>query len=152
MIGMESILRAGFMYFFLMFIVRMSGARTLAEMTTFDFVLLLIIGDASQQAITSNDYSVTNAVIVITTFIVLDLIFTFIKSKYKKVERILDGSPIILINQGKVVKKMLKLTKIDECDILEAARKNQGLETLEQIKYAILEKGGDITVIPLQDR
>lgn len=145
---MESIFRAAFMYLFLMFIIRIAGTRTLSEMTTFDFVLLLIIGDASQQAITSNDYSVINAVIIIITFILMDMILAFIKSKFKKIDLFLDGTPIILINNGRIITKMLKYAKVDLTDILEAARKLHGLESLEQIKYAVLEKDGAITIIP----
>src|SRR5688572_26201252 len=115
---MESIFRAAFMYLFLMFIIRISGTRTLTEMTTFDFVLLLVIGDASQQAITSNDYSVINAIIIITTFVMMDLGLAFIKNKYKKVDRLLDGSPIILVNDGKQVTKMMQYAKVDLTDVL----------------------------------
>lgn len=144
---MESLLRAAFMYLFLMFIVRIAGKRTLSEMTTFDFVLLLIIGDSSQQAITGADYSITNAVIVISTFVVLDMLLAFLKFRFRKVDLIIDGSPIILVRNGEVITKMMKYAKIDIGDILEAARKSQGIDSLEKIKFAILEKDGEISVI-----
>lgn len=147
---MESIFRAAFMYLFLMFIIRISGTRTLKEMTTFDFVLLLVIGDASQQAITSNDYSVINAVVIITTFVVMDFALSFLKNKFKKIDQILDGSPILLVNNGKLIKKMMHYTQIEETEILESGRKAHGLETLAEIKYAVLEKDGDITIIPFK--
>lgn len=143
---MDSIFRAAFMYIFLMFIIRIAGTRTLTEMTTFDFVLLLIIGDASQQAITSNDYSVINAIVIISTFIVMDLLLAIFKFKYKKVDRFLDGSPIILVNKGKLLKKAMLYTKVDLEDILEAARK-EGLENIDKVKFAVLEKNGEITII-----
>jgi len=144
---MESIFRAAFMYIFLMFIIRIAGTRTLSEMTTFDFILLLVIGDASQQAITSNDYSVINAVIVIMTFILMDMLLAYVKHKFERVERFIDGSPVILINNGKKNKKLMDKACIEDADLLEAARKLKGLERLEQIKYAILEKNGEITII-----
>lgn len=145
---MESIFRAAFMYIFLMFIIRVAGTRTLSEMTNFDFILLLIIGDASQQAITSNDYSVTNAIIVIITFIVMDMLLAILKNKFPAFDRFIDGSPLIIVNQGKQVKKNMEKMKLGENDILEAARKTQGLERMDQIKYAILEKDGEITIVP----
>lgn len=145
---MESIFRAAFMYIFLMFIIRVAGTRTLSEMTNFDFILLLIIGDASQQAITSNDYSVTNAIIVIITFIVMDMLLAILKNKFPGFDRFIDGSPLIIVNQGKQVKKNMEKMKVGENDILEAARKTQGLERMDQIKYAILEKDGEITIVP----
>jgi uncharacterized membrane protein YcaP (DUF421 family) len=145
---MESIYRAVFMYFFLMIVLRILGNRTLNEMTMFDFILVLIIGDSSQQAITGSDYSIINAVIIIITFIIFDLLLSLIKNKFSKVERIVDGIPIILINKGELQRNAMERLKIDESDILESARKLHGIENFKQIKYAILEKDGDISIIP----
>ena len=146
---MESIYRSVFMYLFLMLVLRISGNRTLNEMTMFDFILVLIIGDSSQQAITGSDYSIINAVIVIISLVILDIAISFLKQKFKKFDRVVDGIPIILINKGEVQKMVMERLKIRESDILEAARKLHGLENLAQIKYAVLEKDGDISVIPM---
>lgn len=148
---MESVFRAAFMYLFLMFIIRIAGTRTLSEITTFDLILLLVIGDASQQAIIGNDYSVINAVVVIVTFVLMDLAMAYIKNRSEKVEKLMDGSPIILINNGKLMKKMMSYAEIELEDILEAGRRAHGLASLEQIQYAVLEKDGDITIIPKRD-
>ena len=144
---MESIYRAAFIYLFLLIVVRVSGNRTLNEMTMFDFILILIIGDASQQAITGNDYSIINAVIVIFTLVCLDIFLSFVKQKFSAIERILDGKPVILINDGEILKDNMDKVKIDEFDILESARRIPGLLRLEQIKYAILEKDGEISIL-----
>jgi uncharacterized membrane protein YcaP (DUF421 family) len=144
---MDSIIRAGFIYFFLLIILRISGSRTLSELTLFDFILLLIIGDSSQQAITGSDYSIINAVIIIITLVSLDITVAFLKAKLPLLERILDGKPLIIVIDGKPQTKIMKQVKIDENDILESARKWRGIERIDQIKYAILEKDGDITVI-----
>jgi uncharacterized membrane protein YcaP (DUF421 family) len=145
---MESIFRAAVIYLFLMVIIRISGHRTLNEMTTFDFVLLLIMGDAAQQGMTGTDYSITNGIIIIITLVLLDILMSFLKQKFYGFEKIIDGLPLILINNGKMQNDIMKKVKIDKTDILESARKLQGLERLEQIKYAILEKDGEITIIP----
>lgn len=149
---MEAILRAAIIYFFLLIMVRVSGKRTLAEITIFDFVLLLIIGDASQQSITGQDYSIINGMIVIVTLILLDTLLSFIKVKSKKAEKILEGSPVIILENGECIKQNLKATGIDEEDILEAARKEHGLENLSQIKYGIMEKDGVISIIPYSNK
>ena len=120
---------------------------TLNEMTTFDFVLLLIIGDASQQAMTGTDYSIINAIVVIITLVLIDILMTFLKQKFHKFDKIVDGMPLILINKGKIQKRIMEQSQIDLYDILESARKEHGFERVEQIKYAILEKDGDITII-----
>lgn len=135
-----------------MLVIRISGKRTLAEITVFDFVLILVIGDASQQSITGPDYSIINAIIIVATLILLDMIFSFIKSRFKKIEKIMDGSPLILLKDGKCIKDNLKVTSVDEEDVLEAARKSHGLENMQQIKYAILEKDGSISIIPQQEK
>ncbi|MBA3661896.1 MAG: DUF421 domain-containing protein [Gammaproteobacteria bacterium] len=144
---MESIFRTAIIYIFLMVVLRISGHRTLNEMTTFDFVLLLIMGDASQQAMTGTDYSLTNGLLIIMTLVLMDIFISFLKQKFRKVESIIDGMPVILINNGKILKKTMNQVKVDITDILESSRKLQGLERLDQIKYAILEKDGDITII-----
>lgn len=149
---MESVIRALLIYIFLMIVIRISGHRTLNELTTFDFVLLLIMGDASQQAMTGTDYSLTNGFIIIISLVALDMLMSFIKQKFSFFEKIIDGSPLILINHGKMLKKNMQKAQIDEFDILEAGRKLQGLEYINQIKYAILEKGGDITIIPYEPK
>ena len=145
---MEAIARAGIMYFFLLFIVRITGKRTLSEITIFDFVLILIIGDASQQGITGPDYSIINTVLVISTLIILDIILSKLKSKSEKLEKIIDGLPLILVCNGECIKTNLKAADVSEEDILSCARKTHGLERLSQIKYAVLEKSGAISIIP----
>lgn len=145
---MESVLRAAFMYFFLLFILRISGKRTLAEITLFDFVLVLIIGDASQQAITANDYSVINGIIVVSTLILIDKLFSLLKIKFPKLERIMDGQPLVIVVDGKPQAKLMRAMEIEEEDILESARKWRGIARMDEIKYAILEKDGGITIVP----
>ncbi|HEX2549018.1 MAG TPA: YetF domain-containing protein [Gammaproteobacteria bacterium] len=148
---MESIIRALCIYLFLMLVLRISGARTLNEMTTFDFVLLLIMGDASQQAMTGTDYSLMNGLLIITTLVVADILMSFLKQKFPKFEKMIDGTPILLMVDGKLKKNIMNKVQVDENDILEAARKAHGLETLQEIKHAILEKDGDITIVPVKN-
>jgi uncharacterized membrane protein YcaP (DUF421 family) len=134
-----------------MLVLRISGARTLNEMTTFDFVLLLIMGDASQQAMTGTDYSLMNGLLIITTLVVADILMSFLKQKFPKFEKMIDGTPILLMVDGKLKKNIMNKVQVDENDILEAARKAHGLETLQEIKHAILEKDGDITIVPVKN-
>jgi uncharacterized membrane protein YcaP (DUF421 family) len=147
---MESVIRAICIYLFLMLVIRISGHRTLKELTTFDFVLLLIVGDASQQAMTGTDYSLTNGFIIIVSLVTLDICMSYLKQKFPLFEKIVDGTPLILINQGKIQTSNMDKAQIDKSDILESARKCHGLERMEQIKYAILEKNGEITIIPYE--
>jgi len=145
---MDAVLRGLFVYLFLLLIFRIAGRRTVGEMTSFDFVLLLIISEATQNAMIGNDYSVTNGVLVITTLVGLDIFFTSWKHRSGFIERWLDGLPMILVDNGRPITHLMDRARVDVEDILASARESQGLERMDQIKYAVLEVGGGISVIP----
>lgn len=145
---MDAVLRTISIYFILLFVFRAAGKRTLSEITTFDFILLLVIGESTQQALLGNDFSVTNAGIVIITLILIDIVLSFLKQSSKSVDKILEGQSLIIVENGKPLSYRMKKEKIDKEDVLEAARKWHGLERMSEIKYAVLEKNGGITIIP----
>mgnify|MGYP003394272631 FL=1 len=145
---MEPILRGAAVYFGLMIILRFSGRRTLGETTAFDFVLLLIVAETTQQALLGADPSLTNAFLVITTLVVIDILLSFVKTRFPTVDRILEGLPTVLVENGQVLKERLTKCRVDEGDVLSAARRLQGLERMDQIKYAVLEANGHISIIP----
>ncbi|WP_448724074.1 DUF421 domain-containing protein [Pseudomonas farris] len=144
---MDSVLRAAVMYLALMVLFKIAGRRSLAELTTFDFVLLMIIGEATQQALLGNDFSLTNSMLVIVTLITIDVGLSLIKQRSQWVQRLIDGGPTIIVENGKILHKRLRHARLVEADIMEAARSSQGIETLEQIKFAIIERNGKISVI-----
>lgn len=145
---MDSVLRAAAIYFFVWLIFRIAGKRTLADVTTFDFVLLLILAETTQQALLGNDFSLTNAFLLITTLIGLDIALSLIKRRSKFIDKVFDSVPVVILEDGQPIKERMTKARVDETDILQAARKLQGLERLDQIKYAVLERNGGITVIP----
>lgn len=145
---MDTVLRAAAMYFVLHLLLRVTGNRSLAQITVFDLVLLLIISESAQQGITGNDYSLTNAIILVSTLAGIDILLSLWKQRSATMERLLDGMPLILVRKGEVLKKRMDKVRVDEEDILEAARELQGIERLDQIKYAVLERNGEISVIP----
>ena len=145
---METVFRAFFIYLVLLLVFRLAGRRTLMQMTSFDFVLLLIISEATQNAMVGNDYSITTGVLAIVTLVGTDIALSHWKYRSPTVERWLDGLPMIIVHNGALLKPQMDKERIDEQDILAAARQGQGLERLDQIKYAILEVGGGISIIP----
>lgn len=147
---MDSVLRAASIYLFLLLIFRISGKRTLAQTTTFDFVLLLIIAESTQQGLLGDDFSVTNAFLIITTLVSMDIFMAFLKGHWKAADRVLDGLPLVLVAHGHPLIERLRQAQVDESEILAAARESQGLERLDQIKYAVLERSGGISIIPQQ--
>jgi uncharacterized membrane protein YcaP (DUF421 family) len=145
---MEPVFRAAAMYTVVWMVFRLTGRRTFAEMTAFDFVLLLICGEATQQALLGNDFSITNGALVVLTLVAIDLVLSMVKQRMPAVERVIDGLPIILIENGRMLRDRMNRERVDEGDIMEAARELRGLERLDQIKYAVLEKNGGITIVP----
>jgi uncharacterized membrane protein YcaP (DUF421 family) len=145
---MDSILRAAGMYVALMLLFRVAGRRSLADLTTFDFVLLLIIGEATQQALLGEDFSFTNAVLVIATLIVVDVGLSLAKLKSRPLARFLDGYSTLVVEHGQFLHQRMRRSRLTEDDILESARDSQGIESVEQIKFAIVERNGKISIIP----
>lgn len=145
---MDAVLRATAVYVFLMIVFRIAGRRTLMEMTTFDFILLLILSEATQNAMIGNDYSVTNGFLVILTLVGLDIALSSMKYRSPIVQKWLDGLPMILVENGHPLKHLMNKARVDEDDIMASARKSQGIERMDQIKYAVLESSGGISIIP----
>ena len=147
---MDAILRAALIYTVLMVLFRILGKRSLSQVTTFDFVLLLIIGEATQQALLGDDFSVTNATIVIATLIGIDMGIGFFQQRSQKIDRVVEGLPLVLVNNGTVLQERLDRVEINIDEVRQAARESQGLERLDQVKYAVLERNGVISIIPKQ--
>jgi len=145
---MDSVLKAVVVFFVLWAIIRVSGRRTLGEMTAFDFVLFLIIGGSTQRAITGQDYSLTNAFILVATFVALDIGLSIVDLKWPFMRRLLNATPTILVDNGHLLANRMRRARVTEENILEAARRLHGLERLDQIKFAILEASGDISIVP----
>lgn len=144
---MSTILRAGAIYVALLLIFRLLGKRTLAQITPFDFILLLIISETTQQAMIGDDFSITAAILAILTLVLLDLGLSLWKDRWPALDRWLDGLPLVIVADGSPLRERMEKSRIDESEVLAAARA-QGLMRMDQIKYAVLERGGGISIIP----
>jgi uncharacterized membrane protein YcaP (DUF421 family) len=145
---MDTVVRAACVYFFLMLVFRIAGKRALHEITTFDFVLLLIIGESTQQALIGSDFSITNACILIATLLGLEIGLSWLPLIVPRFGRALDSLPLVLLEHGRLLEKRMHRERVSEEDILAAAREQRGLTRLEQIAYAVLERDGRISVMP----
>jgi uncharacterized membrane protein YcaP (DUF421 family) len=144
---MGSVLRVIAIYVVLMIIFRISGRRSMSQITTFDFVLLLIISEATQNAMIGNDYSMTNGSLVIITLVGLDILLSLWKQRSSTLEKLLDGVPMVVVEDNQPLKEQMNKARIGD-DILTAARELQGLKRMDKIKYAVLERSGGISIIP----
>lgn len=144
---MDAVLRGVAVYAFLVVIFRISGQRSLGNVTTFDFVLLLIIAETTQQALLGEDFSVTGAFLLIVTLTALDIGLSLLKQRSPQLDRLLEGMPLVIVENGRPLHDRMTKARVDEEDILSAARELQGVERMEQIKYAVLERSGGISII-----
>lgn len=149
---MESVLRGIAVYLILLIVMRLSGRRTLAQVTPFDFVLLLIVAETTQQALLGEDFSITNSVILILTLFTADILLSYLKQREPRAAMLIDGVPTVLIRSGEPDRAALRSARMDLSDILEAARRQHGLKRLDQIRFAVLEISGDISIIPAKSQ
>jgi uncharacterized membrane protein YcaP (DUF421 family) len=147
---MDDVIRAVVVYALLLLIFRLSGKRSMAETTPFDFVLLLIFSEALQSALVDGDNSLTVAFVVILTLVVLNIGMSLLKQRFPDFERLLEGGPVVIVEDGRLLRERMRRARVDEGDILAAARQSQGIEDLDQIKRAVLERSGGISIIPVQ--
>jgi uncharacterized membrane protein YcaP (DUF421 family) len=145
---MDSVIKAIIVYLVLWLIVRLSGRRSLAQMTAFDFILFLFIGGATQRALIGQDYSLINAFIVVVTLVALDVVMSLLETRSPLMAKLLRGTPTLLVDRGTPLRARMLRARVTEAEILEAARHDHGIEQLDQIKYAVLEASGKISIIP----
>lgn len=96
----------------------------------------------------TEDYSLVGCFVMVCTLVAADFVFSKLKDYSNWFSTISDGAPLIIVDHGKPLKRRMKKGKIDESDILEAARLTHGLERMDQVKYAVLERDGSISIIP----
>lgn len=147
---MDSILRAALVYLILLVLFRITGKRSLAQTTTFDLVLLLIVSEAIQQALLARDDSMTNAFLIVVTLLAIDIGLSLVKARSSALDKLIDDVPLVLVDDGTPLRDRMKKARVGDDDILASARELQGLERMDQIKYAVLERGGGISIVPKQ--
>jgi uncharacterized membrane protein YcaP (DUF421 family) len=145
---MDSVIKSAIVFLVLWLVIRASGRRTLGQLTVFDFILFLIIGGVAQRALTAQDYSLTHAFLIIATFVVIDVVVSLVERDVPAVASILKGLPTVVVENGRVLSGRLRRARLTEDDVLQAARRLHGLETMNEIKFAIFEASGEISIIP----
>ena len=144
---MDLVLRAFVIFAFIYLLTRVVGRRELGSAEPFDIILLVVVGDLVQQGVTQSDYSLTGAVLVISTFTLLTVLVSFLSVKVPALRPVLDGDPLILVENGKPNTANLKRQRLDLGEVLAEARLQQ-VTRLEDIRWAILESSGQISIIP----
>lgn len=143
---MDIVLRATVIFFILFVLLRVLGKRQLGQMTPFEFVALVVLGDFVQQAVTHNDFSITAATLAVATFSFWSLVLGWISYRSKKMRRVLEGEPRVLIRQGEFIEKVLERDKITRDEVLSEMRL-AGIARLADVEWGILEPSGKISFL-----
>jgi uncharacterized membrane protein YcaP (DUF421 family) len=143
---MDIAIRAIVLYLFVIVVMRAVGRRELSSLTAIDLVLLIVMGDAIQQGLTQDDYSVTGSVIVISTFAVLQVLTAYLGYRFKFMRGLIEGRPVVLIDDGELVERNLRRQRLTPDDVAEEMRLQQ-IMSFSDVRWAILEANGRISFI-----
>jgi uncharacterized membrane protein YcaP (DUF421 family) len=146
---MDLVLRAIALFCFVYLLTRIIGRRELSSLEPFDLILLIVIGDAIQQGLTQDDYSVTGALTVVGTFGVLQVLVSFISYRFPRLRPALDGEPIVVVQDGKPIEHNLRRERMTVEEVMVEARQQQ-VAALDDIAWAVLETSGKVSIIPKQ--
>lgn len=148
---METVFKTFVIFFGVLIFTRISGRRALSQATPFDVVLLLLIAASAEKALLGEDASLTNAALVTGTLVLLNVLLSYLKLRVPIVSLMFEGAPTVLVREGRILTGEMTMARVSTEDILEAARQTQGLLNMKQIRFAILETSGAISVIPYPD-
>lgn len=143
---MEIVVRASVTFFFLFLLTRGIRKRALSELSPFETLLLVTLGDIVQQGITQEDYSLTGSLLAASTFGFWITMFTWASWRSRRVRTVIEGVPIVLVSDGRVIEEALRVEQMPMEELMEAARQ-QGVDDLARVRLAILEVSGKISII-----
>jgi uncharacterized membrane protein YcaP (DUF421 family) len=144
---MDLVLRSIALFFFVFLLTRVVGRRELSSLEPFDLILLIVLGDAIQQGLTQDDYSVTGAVLVVTTIALLQVAISFAGYRFRFLRPVLEGEPTVIIQDGKPIERNLRRERLTPEEVAAAARQQQ-IASLADVRWAVLETNGTISFLP----
>lgn len=147
---MEVVYRAAVIYFFLWFVTRALGKRELGQMSAFELVLLVTMGDLIQQGTTQEDFSVTGAMLAVGTFASLLLLFSWVSFRFPRTRPALEGTPVILVKDGKPLEQVMRLERISDYELKEGLRE-QGIDDVRNVAVGVLEPDGKLSFFTTDD-
>lgn len=147
---MEVVVRAAVIYFFLWGITRVVGKRELGQMSAFELVLLVTMGDLIQQGVTQEDYSVTGAMLAVGTFALLIVLFSWLSWRFPRSRPALEGLPVVVVKDGRMLEQMMRYERLSDTELLEGLRE-QGIDDLATVAIGVLEPDGKLSFFTAQD-
>jgi uncharacterized membrane protein YcaP (DUF421 family) len=143
---MDIVLRTAAVFAFLLVLTRVIGRRELGSLEPFDLILLIVLGDSVQQGVTQDDYSLTGAFLVVGTFAILQVFVSWVSYRFPRTRSVIDGEPIIIIDDGQLIERNLKRERLSRGEIAEEAR-NQQIAHISDVRWGVLETTGKISFI-----
>lgn len=141
---MEIVVRAVVVFFFLWLVTRAVGRSTLGELTAFELLLFVTMGDLVQNGVTQQDFSLTGAMLAVGTFALLTVGFSYANWRWRAVRPVVHGVPVVVVNNGEPSVEAMRGERLSMDDLMAAAREN-GIDRFSQIRLAILETDGKIS-------
>lgn len=141
---MEIVIRAVVIFLFLWLVTRAVGRSTLGELSTFELLLYVTMGDLVQQAVTQQDYSVTGGMLAVSTFALLTVALSWLQWRFPRSRPVLSGRPVLVFEDGKPIEGGMRRERLSMADVLVAARE-QGIRHTSEIEYAVLEADGKLS-------
>ena len=144
---MDIVLRAVVAYVFILFLMRVVGRRELSSMEPSDVILLVVIGDLVQNGVTQSDYSITGIVLAAGTIGLLATLTAYATFRSSRIRNVVEGEPVILVEDGKLIERNMKHERLTLDEVMEQARLQQGVESLHDVRWAVLETSGSISIV-----
>ena len=143
---MDIVARATVGFLVLFLLLRVLGRRELSSMEPFDLILLIVVGDLIQQGVTQSDMSLTGSLLAIGTFAVLSVFASWLVFRFRRLRKVLDAEPLIILQDGKLIEHNLKHERLTVEEVAAAARQQQ-IASLDDVAWAVLEGNGRISFI-----
>jgi uncharacterized membrane protein YcaP (DUF421 family) len=147
---MDIALRAIALFFFILLLTRVLGKRELSSLEPFDLILLIVLGDAIQQGLTQDDYSVTGAIIAVSALALLQVLTSYLSFRVPRLRPLLEGEPLVIVQDGKPIEKNLKRERLTLEEVAAEARQSAQIESLDKVQWAVVETNGSISFIEKQ--
>ena len=146
---MDIVFRAAIAFLFIFLLTRIVGRRELGTMEPFDLIMLIVLGDLVQQGVTQSDYSVTGLVLAGGTLALMQVAASYLSFRFRKLRPVLDGEPIVLVEDGLLLERNLKRERLTPEELAAQARLKQ-IDSLDKVRWAVLETSGQISFITKQ--
>ncbi len=143
---LEKLIRSAMVYLFLLIAFRLTGKRQLGQLTAFDLVVVLIISNVLQNAMIGNDNSLGGGLLGAVVILLLNALVAWFTFRYKRAERIIEHSPTVLVKHGRILHENLRRERVSMPELRTALRK-EGVVSLRDVRYAILEEDGHLSVL-----